>query len=100
MNNLESHKGQLKWEDSFFEVDQYVEIMAMKKSEDGQYNVIRLLNGSSQSLDDIKVRVPVQVKKCYISNVKEEKGEELKIDHQFITIPHIKAQDFITLLYK
>ena len=50
--------------------------MAMKKSEDGQYNVIRLLNGASQSLDDVKLRVPDQVKKCYLSNVKEEKIEE------------------------
>lgn len=100
VNNLDSHEGHLKWENSFFEIDQYVEIMAMKKSEDGQYNVIRLLNGASQSLDDVKLRVPDQVKKCYLSNVKEEKIEELNINHQFITIPHITSQDFITLLYK
>ena len=62
--------------------------------------MIRLLNGASQSLDDVKLRVPDQVKKCYLSNVKEEKIEELNINHQFITIPHITSQDFITLLYK
>ncbi len=59
VNNLDSHDGHLKWENSFFEVHQYVEMMAMKKSEDGQYNVVRLLNGASQvSLMIVKLRVP------------------------------------------
>ena len=100
VNNLKSHKGDLNWEKSFFEISQNIEIMAMKKSEDGQFNVIRLLNGSSQNLTDVTLTMPHQVQKCYLSNVKEEMGEELIIHESQVIIPKITSQDFITLLYK
>lgn len=100
VNHLESHSGHLKWEESFFEIHQHVEMLAMKKSEDGQYNVLRLLNGSSQDISDIVLRVPPQVQICYLSNVKEEKIKKLEIHQHCITIPYISSQDFITLLYK
>ena len=90
----------MNWEKSFFEISQNIEIMAMKKSKDGQFNVMRLINGSAQDLTDIKVTIPHQVQKCYLSNVKEEMGEELIIHESQVIIPKITSQDFITLLYK
>lgn len=99
VNHLNSHGGTLRWQESFFEVDQHVEIMAMKKSEDGKYHVLRLLNGSSHDVTNLHLRLPQAVQECYISDVRERQGERLKIQDHIVEIPLVLSQDFITLLF-
>lgn len=99
VDHLDSHTGTLSLEESFFEIDKHVEIMAMKRSEDDQHNILRLLNGSDKDMDNIHIRLPKTVKKCYYSNVNEEQLDVITIEDHTICIPMIKAQDFITIIF-
>ena len=100
VDHLDSHKGTLKLEESFFEVDKNVEIMAMKRSENDQYNVMRIINGGENHIENVHMRLPRNVTKCYYSNVNEERLDTIQIKDHTICIPYINSQDFITIIFE
>lgn len=90
----------LSWQQSFLTIEQGLELLTMKKSEDGKYQVLRILNPSLHAVEGKWVDIPKCVTTCYLSTIKEEIKERIEINKHRIYLPKIERESFITILLK
>lgn len=98
MNQLQRtvNKGD-SWRMSNLMIDEGIEVMAYKKSEEGDADILRLVNTSFNVLEKSVIHIGSWIRHCYVSDVKEHIYEELVIQEGKVILPGLKEQSFITL---
>lgn len=94
-----ANKG-LPWNVNNLILDEGLEIMAFKKSEDGNFQILRLLNTSLSLHKQPMIELTSKIAHCYLSDVKETIHEELCIQDNKVILPDMEGQSFITLILK
>lgn len=95
---VRKENNHLPWKASFLQLSQGLEIMALKRSEDEQAQILRILNTTNDVLEKATITLCTNITHCYISTVSEEQKEEIAIEHGVITLPALKKEAFITLM--
>lgn len=88
------------WRLGTLAIGEGMEVMAYKKSEDGDDDIIRLLNTCGSVLVGARIQVSTKVLHCYVSDVKEQQKQALRIREGWVTLPDIMPQSFLTLRLK
>ena len=95
----EKHESK-PWETSILEIDNEIELIAFKKSEDDEGYVLRLLNPNQYPVKNKEININLDIKEVYMSSLKEDKKEKIKIEDNKIILQEIKEESFITLYFK
>lgn len=98
LNDLNRKVNQgLKWHYQSIELDERLELMAFKQSEDHQYTVLRILNNTLQDVSLGWLKIPTS-KKCYLSDLHEKKYTELDRNEDKIFLPNIVSNTIMTVI--
>ncbi len=83
-----------------FKTNSQLVVSAIKKAEDGEGYIIRLFNGKNHENRNETLTFNFDIREAYYTNLKEEKGEALKIENNSITTKTLSHCQFITLYVK
>lgn len=98
LNDLNRKVNQgLKWHYQSIELDERLELMAFKQSENHQYTVLRILNNTLQDVSLGWLKIPTS-KKCYLSDLHEKKYTELDRNEDKIFLPNIVSNTIMTVI--
>lgn len=93
-------EGTLPQSYSMFKTNSQLVVSAIKKAEDGEGYIIRLFNGKNHENRNETLTFNFDIREAYYTNLKEEKGEALKIENNSITTKTLSHCQFITLYVK
>lgn len=90
----------LKDEFSLIELDNRLEIMALKKCEKSDDFILRIKNSNDFDIENITLKINALINEVYVSSLREEKIDKLDINEGKVTINKIKKNSFLTLMLK
>ncbi|MFR3499725.1 MAG: glycosyl hydrolase-related protein, partial [Paraclostridium bifermentans] len=90
----------LKDEFSLIELDNRLEIMALKKCEKSDDFILRIKNSNDFDIENITLKINTLINEVYVSSLREEKIDKLDINEGKVTINKIKKNSFLTLMLK
>lgn len=85
---------------SLIELDERVEIMALKKCENNNDLVLRIKNSNNFDVENISVKVNEVIKEVYTSSLREEIIGRLNLENNNFKINKIAKDSFFTLILK
>ena len=78
-------------------LDPRVELMALKKEEEGQGHVLRILNNRNHDIDHVELMIP-KTMKCYECDTLENKKAELENCEGRVIIQNIMSNTFVNVI--
>lgn len=90
--------GTLSWEsDAVVTLPHHLEMMALKRSEDGTFDVLRIVNRKDTIFKNTGIDIHQKYREVWILDSLEQKKEQVEIIDNKIIIPHINKMAFLTL---
>lgn len=94
------NNNNLSDEFSLLQLDERVEIMALKKCEKNDDLVFRIKNNNNFDLYNINIKINELIKQAYISSLREEELEKINIKDNEFNINKIKKNSILTIILK
>ena len=87
----------LDWSYSAITLDERVEFMALKKAENSEASIFRILNNREVDVADVELFIPIN-KRCYLCDVQENKQTEVENQNGKVIIKNIVSNTFVTVI--
>ena len=94
-----NHETNLNWEYSLCQMNDGLELIALKQCENGEGTVYRFNNNTEHDIENATFIIP-EGQTCYMSNAKEKQLEKCVQTGQHVTLPKVLSQTFITVIVK
>ena len=87
----------LDWSYSAITLDERVEFMALKKAENSEASIFRILNNREVYVADVELFIPIN-KRCYLCDVQENKQTEVENQNGKVIIKNLVSNTFVTVI--